>query len=138
MTRKRESEKIKAAVLSDLMAGEQPAIVAQRYGIDMAKVRVWKQRYVTGHVTQQEPQQTVIVQPSVIDYQQRVSALIYELLIEKLEASRRLALHTQPDWIERQSAEGLAELGNYLDRTAAGILSVLIRRGGSAELDADE
>ena len=40
----RYSKEIKAAALADLASGDQPAVVAQRYGLNRDLVNKWKQR----------------------------------------------------------------------------------------------
>jgi hypothetical protein len=129
------SPEIKAAALADLAAGEQPAVVAQRYGLSRDMVNKWKQRTVSAVVSTEVSApvstQTAVIPvryPTIEEHQQRIHNLMYKLLIAKLEASERLANHTTADWLDRQSATGLAELGDFFDRTAAGILALLVRR----------
>lgn len=118
---KRVSAKIRAAVIADLMSGEQPAIVAERYKIDSATVRVWKQRYVTkdaeivtGNVTP--------VQPLVETRKQQIGDLILDLLRAKLEASTAIAkAASDPAWLTEQSGSELATIGEWLDATAFAI-----------------
>ena len=88
------------------------------------------------HTFIEQPSERAIIRyPTIEDQQQRITTLIYELLAAKLEASKRLAEHTHTDWLDRQSAEGLAELGEFLDRTSAGMLTLLARPGRSATDD---
>jgi hypothetical protein len=134
MGRQTVSDEVKAAALADLAAGEQPAVVAQRYALNRDMVKKWKLRTVPGAVpavtSNAVPATTAVVRRlTVEEHQQHIADLMYRLLSAKLEASERLAQHTATDWLDRQSAEGIAELGDYLDRTAAGILALLIRRG---------
>ena len=139
MARQTVSDDVKAAALADLAAGEQPAVVAQRYRLNTATVRSWKMRDATPLATAHTTVATataIVHRPTIEEHQQRIADLMYRLLSAKLEASERLAQHTATDWLNRQSAEGLAELGDYLDRTAAGILALLIRRGPATD-DAD-
>jgi hypothetical protein len=123
---------IKAAALADLLSGEQPAVVAARYGLNRQTVKAWKTRIAGDLQPTMQPPNTVVVQPirhpSIEDYQRRIHDLMYRLLIAKLEASERLAQHTTTGWLNSQSADGVAELGDYLDRTAAGILALFVRR----------
>lgn len=108
----------RAQAIAELHAGEQPAIVAERYGIDPAKVRVWKQRYVTESVT---PPVTVR-QPSVERQQQEIGALILDLLAAKLQASAAIAKAASNEaWLRSQSGSELAVLGEWLDTTAFAI-----------------
>ena len=136
MGKPRVSPEVRAAALAALHAGEQPAEVAERYGIDGATVRVWKNRYVTGdsadHVTDAAPAVTDAVtavtpqQPksrSAIEQQQlRIGALILDLLEAKLKASQAIAeTALNAEWRSRYSPAELAELGQWLDSTAFAI-----------------
>jgi hypothetical protein len=125
------SAKVKAAALADLHAGEQPAVVAERYGIEMGTVRVWKARYVTDSVTQRSaspaPQR-----PSVAAQQRQIGEIVLDLLAAKLEASAALARAvSDPEWLARQSGSELAAIGGYLDSTALAIGDRLAGRGGA-------
>jgi hypothetical protein len=139
MARSVVSPEVKAAALVDLVAGEQPAAVAQRYGLGRDLVNKWKQRAMSTPVSTDMStpvsSRTSVVPvryPAIEEHQRRIHDLMYRLLIAKLEASEHLANHTTTDWLNRQSAEGLAELGDYLDRTAIGILALLVRGGGAS------
>ena len=44
MTRARVNPEIRAAAIADLLTGDQPAVVADRYGLNAATVRTWKLR----------------------------------------------------------------------------------------------
>jgi len=142
VSRSTVSDEIKAAALADLASGEQPAVVAQRYGLNRQTVKAWKVRAVEDVQPSLQPSERSIVQPirhpTIEEHQRRIAELMYRLLTAKLEASERLAQHATTDWLNRQSAEGLAELGDFFDRTAAGILALLIRRGdGPVACDGD-
>lgn len=143
MPRQIVTDEVKAAAMADLVAGDQPAVVALRYGINRQTVKAWRMRLqpgmqpmTTAHPVQPE-MRTVVRFPAVEDHQRRIVDLMYRLLCAKLEASERLAQLTATDWVDRQSAEGIAELGDFLDRTAAGILALLVRRGNTAGDDQD-
>lgn len=129
MARQKVSTEVRAAALADLANGEQPVIVAQRYGIPDATVRKWKERLgVTPTVTQKQDV-TIIRRPSIEAHQERVLDLMYHNLAAKLTASQRLAEHvTDQTWLYRQSAEGVAALGQYLDATALNTLALLAGR----------
>jgi hypothetical protein len=126
------SEDIKAAVIADLAAGEQPAIVAERYGIDAGKVRMWKTRYVASNVADDTPYvasdetQHVVRRPSIEERHARLAERIYDLLEVKLEASRAISEHIKKgDWLDKQSGSDVADLGTYLDTTASTMLAGL-------------
>src|SRR5262245_46637801 len=61
--RSKVSPEIRAAALSDLAGGEQPAIVAERYGLDRELVKKWKVRYVPTDVPTDVP--VVVPVPAV-------------------------------------------------------------------------
>ena len=125
------SAQIKAQALADLHAGDQPAVVAARYGIDTAKVRVWKQRYVTQSVTEVLP----VERPNQLAQQLALGDLVMENLRAKLIATQRIAEHAATtEWLDRQSAADVAELFECLDRSAVRILD---RLAGSSRAIAD-
>lgn len=126
------SARLRAQVLADLHAGEQPAVVAERYGVDPAVVRVWKQRYVTSvtpvvtNVTAQ--------QPTMERQNHEIGTLIIDLLAAKLRASAAIAeAARQPEWLARQSGSELAALGAWLDATAFAIGDRLAHRANRDE-----
>ena len=118
---KRIAPKVRAAVLAELHAGEQPAVVAAKYGLDAATVRVWKQRYVTEAVTPvtaTEPTR----RPALEAQKVHIGETILDLLRAKLKASQAIAdAAADPDWLRRQPAAELAVLGQWLDSTAFAI-----------------
>lgn len=144
---KRSDEKLKAEIIAALTAGEQPAIVAERYGIDTAKVRVWKQRYVTQSVTNVAPIAAPVtpapppVQLEKIRQQNRIGELVLELLAAKLEASKAVAKQaTDAEWRRSQRAGELATFGQWLDSTALALgdrLAGGARRADDADPDPD-
>lgn len=137
MARKAVSAKVRAAVLAELHAGEQPATVAERYGIDAGTVRVWKTRYVTDAVTLQ-PATAPIVRPSLEAQQRQIGEIILDLLAAKLEASAALARAvSDPEWLAKQSGSELAAIGGYLDSTAIAIGDRLAGRGNGDQLGGD-
>lgn len=141
------SPEIKAAALADLMSGEQPAVVAERYGLPSGTVRQWKNRLnVTGRVTEHAPAPVTLNvgsddgitahRPTIEQQQLRILELMYENLIAKLTASQRIANYAATtEWLSRQDAAGIAELGQYLDATAANLLALLAGRGGETPRD---
>lgn len=127
------SAKTRAAAIADLLDGMQPAVVAEKYGIDAAKVRVWKQRYVTSDVTENiTPSVTILRRPAVEAQQLAIGDLIMENLRAKLIATQRIAEYaTTQEWIEKQNASDVATLFTALDQSAVGILDRLAQRGHS-------
>lgn len=130
MARSTVSDEIKAAALADLHAGEQPAVVAARYGLPGATVRKWKERVVTSIVTDRVTPVTTI-RPTAERQQERIGDLVIRLLEAKLRASERLAEHITNNaaWLDEQTAGELAVLGEYLDRSAFALGDRLAGRG---------
>lgn len=131
MARNTVTPEIKAAALADLHAGEQPAVVAERYGLDPGKLRVWKKRYVTTDVTESvtpsvTPAPAPLRQPALEARQQTLAELVEANLRAKLIATQRIAEHvTRDEWLNKQSAADVGELFEALDRSAIGILDRL-------------
>ncbi len=127
--------KVRAQAIADLMDGAQPAVVAEKYGIDAAKVRVWKQRYVTPDVTEFiPPNATVMHRPAIEAQQLAIGDLIMENLRAKLLATQRIAEYaTIPTWFDKQTAADVATLFEALDRSAIGILDRLAQRQSGAD-----
>jgi hypothetical protein len=127
----RANPEVKAAALADLHAGEQPAVVAERYGLDPAKVRVWKQRYVTATVARPVTPVVTVERPTVRRpaedaRHQTLAELVEANLRAKLIATQRIAEHvTRDEWLATQNATAVAELFEALDRSAIGILDRL-------------
>lgn len=123
----RYSKEIKAAALADLASGEQPAVVAQRYGLNRDLVNKWKQR-MSAQVSAPLSAQTSapIRRPSVELEQLSLTELVMSNLRAKLIATQRIAEHaTTPEWLNKQNAAELAGLFECLDRSAVGILDRL-------------
>lgn len=139
---RRDDEKIKAQVIADLTAGEQPAIVADRYGIDTAKVRVWKQRYVTQSVTDVTPVTAPSVPPVQLEkirQQNRIGELVLELLAAKLEASQAIAQQANDvAWRKQQRAGELAAFGQWLDQSALALGDRLAGAGRATDDESGE
>jgi hypothetical protein len=132
---------IRAAAIADLLSGDPPVEVAERYGLDPSKVRVWKKRYVTG-VTDSPTHVTSDVTPAdvapgdLVPVPQQIGALILDLLRAKLQASQAIAAAaTNPAWLDRQSAADLAVLGEYLDRSAFALGDRLAGQPGGDRTD---
>lgn len=128
------SPKVRAAVIAELLAGEQPAVVAAKHGIDAATARVWKQRYVTADVTPVTPAPTVR-QPSLEAEKAQIGEAVLDLLRAKLKASQAVAdAANDPEWRRAQSAAELAVFGQWLDSTAFAIGD---RLAGASDSDAE-
>lgn len=112
--------KTRAAAIADLQAGEQPAVVAERYGLEMSTVRVWKARFVTVSETQHVA--PAPVRPTIERQQAEIGALVLDLLAAKLKASQAIAeAASDQAWLKQQAASELAALGEWLDTTAFAI-----------------
>jgi hypothetical protein len=135
MARDTTDPTIKAAALADLLSGEQPAVVAQRYGLDRGLVKMWKQRYVTAGVTSdQAAHVTVMHRPAIAAQQLAIGDLIMENLRAKLLATQKIAEYaTTPSWFDKQTAADVATLFEALDRSAIGILDRLAQRQSGAD-----
>jgi hypothetical protein len=129
---------VRAAALADLAAGDQPAVVADRYKLNRQTVKAWKARLGNMVASVQpdmqpdmqpgvQPDARPVYQSSLAAQQQRVVELVYQNLIAKLTAVEHLAHHvtTNDEWLNRQSADGIATLGGWLDTTAAATLALL-------------
>jgi hypothetical protein len=128
------SPKVRAAVIADLMGGEQPAIVAAKHGVDAGTVRMWKTRYVAGDVAPVTP--APIRQPTLEAEKAYIGEAVLDLLRAKLKASQAIAdAASDPEWIRKQPAAELAVLGQWLDATASAIGD---RLAGAGEPDAAE
>jgi hypothetical protein len=126
---------IKAAALADLLAGEQPAIVAKRYGLNRTTVNSWKSRLTAFadastaplDASANAPGTTLVRQPTVEDRQARIGTLILELLEARLVASIAIAHHIQTNdtWINVQTASDLATLDGHLHTATVAVLDRL-------------
>ena len=122
MGRSKVSPDIRAAALADLAAGEQPAVVAERYKLDPATVRVWKQRYVTTQGALDVTPVTNIVTHAESGDHRTFGELVFDLLRAKLRASEAIARAAEDaDWIKRQTGADVAALGQWLDASAFAI-----------------
>ena len=122
MARTTIDPQIRAAALADLLAGEQPAVVAERHGLNPATVRQWKARLGTA-----APVATIVAVPTLrkpaLEAQQAsLGELIIGCLRSKFQASQAIAaVATDPEWLKRQSAAELALFGQWLDSSALAI-----------------
>lgn len=126
---------VRAAAIADLHAGEQPAIVAERYGISRDLVKQWKQRYVTATVTESDQRPvTVPVRPQVERAQLNIAALVMRNLEAKLTATQRIAEYVAntPAWLEKQTAADVGDLFEHIDRSAIAILDRMAGAGRPA------
>jgi hypothetical protein len=129
------SPKVRAAALAELLAGEQPAVVAAKYGIDAGTVRMWKTRYVASDVAPVAPTQP-LSKPVLEAQKVSIGEIILDLLAAKLKASQALAeAVNDPAWIRSQPAAELAALGQWLDGSAFAIGD---RLAGAREPDDSE
>ena len=134
----RASPEIKAAALADLAAGEQPAVVAERYNLSRDVVKMWKQRHVTDPVTKTVTS-NVTVRPALEAQQRAIGALVLDLLSAKLQASEAIAKAAlDPEWRNRQPAAELAAFGAWLDSTAFAIGDRLAGRSAARDASADD
>lgn len=132
MARNKVDPAIKAAALADLHNGDQPIDVAERYGLDAGKVRMWKTRYVApvaNLVANIDPSSVVAVTThrEAMHYQQlELGELVMLNLRAKLIAAQRIADYASTSsWLDKQNASDVAELFEVLDRTAVNILDRL-------------
>lgn len=140
--RRRIQPELRAAALADLLAGDQPAIVAERHGLDAATVRSWKLRFVTGEDATRDAtivQRASVAKPTVEAQKAHIGEAILDLLRAKLQASQAIAeAVADPAWLQRQSAAELAALGQWLDGTAFAIGDRLASGTGPRDDSADD
>ena len=143
MPRSTVSPAVRAAALADLHNGDQPAVVAERYGLDANTIRQWKLRYVTSSdvtlpVTERTPADvTVIHRPNVEAQQYELGELVMMNLRAKLIATQRIAEYaSSPSWIDKQNAADVAELFEVIDRSAISVLDRLAHRHAASGADA--
>lgn len=137
MAKTRTPIKIRAAAVAALQAGEQPAVVAARYGLDAAQVRVWKQRYVTNVVTPDDSsisRPVSMQRPALERAQLDIAALVMRNLEAKLVATQRIAEYAanSPAWLDKQTAADVGELFERIDRSAIAILDRMAGTGRGA------
>ena len=142
MARSNVTPEVRAAALADLHNGDQPAVVAERYGLDAGKVRMWKTRYVAQSVADSVAQSVAVVHHPALALQQlELGELVMMNLRAKLIATQRIADYaSSPAWLDKQNAADVAELFEVLDRSAIGILDRLAHRhadSGSDVIDAE-
>lgn len=131
MARQTDTER-KAAAIADLMNGDQPAIVAERYGFPADTVRKWKQRFVTATVTEIVTDAVTPMprKPALEAQQMAIGDLILANVRAKLSATEKIAAYvTTESWLDKQNAADVATLLEVLDRSAIGILDRLAQRG---------
>lgn len=137
----RAAPEIKAQALADLLDGDQPAVVAARYGLPSGTVRQWKARLVTPDVTQSvTPAVTKVPirQPSIERAQLDIAELIMENLRAKLIATQGIVEYVahNPAWLEKQNAADLGALFEIIDHATTNILDRMAaagRRSGDDE-----
>jgi transposase-like protein len=90
---------LRAQVVAAVLAGESISEVARRFGVDKSSVIRWS--------AAMQP-----VEPSVARTREALSELIWDAVVETLKSLiARAAVTGQADWIEKQSAADLAQLG---------------------------
>lgn len=130
--RSKISLEVKAAAMSDLALGIQPAVVAERYGLNRQTVKSW--RATIQPVIQPDMEPVVHqIRPQIESRQQTLSELVEANLRAKLVATQRIAEHaTRDEWLNNQSAADVAELFKIIDLSAIGILDRLASAQRSA------
>jgi transposase-like protein len=89
----------RAQVVAAVLAGESISEVARRFGVDKSSVIRW--------AAAMQP-----VEPTVARTREALSELIWDAVAETLKSLiARAAVTGQADWIEKQSAADLAQLG---------------------------
>lgn len=137
MAKSRVAPEIRAAALADLQAGEMPAVVADRYGLDREVVKKWKTRYVPAHVPDVgavpvPPSRPVLLQrPALERAQLGIAELVMKNLEAKLLATQRIAEYAanSPAWLDKQTAADVGELFERIDRSAIAILDRMATAG---------
>jgi transposase-like protein len=125
-TRQRYSEELRAAALADvILLG--PGATAAKYGIPRSTLSTWQQQFDIVH----DP----TVKKSRIE---ALAATYLEASLQALTAQAHVA--SDPDYIDRQPAEGLAILHGVMADKSVRLLEALYnadrRRARAAELDA--
>jgi hypothetical protein len=135
-----ESPDIRAAAMADLHSGEQPAIVAERYGLDAGKVRMWKTRYVAGNVASSVAKNVAVIHHPALELQQlALGELVMQSLRAKIIATQRIADYaSSPEWLDKQTATDVAALFEVIDRSAVSILDRLAQRRAADADQSDE
>jgi transposase-like protein len=135
---------VKAAAMAELLDGEQPAIVAERYDLNAATVRSWKARLdlpATADATAMRGVATgvAIRQPAIEAQQLAIGELVMASLRAKIFATQKIAEYvTTEAWLDKQNAADVATLFETIDRAAVGILDRMAQRShGDGDADPD-
>jgi transposase-like protein len=139
------SPEIRAAAIADLLSGDPPAEVAQRYRLNRNTVKSWASRLSADAPSASDtprfastdaPGDQALAVPALAT-EHTIGGLLLELLAAKLKASQAIAqAASDPAWLDRQSAADLAALGEYLDRSAFSLgdrLATAAQRGAEPE-----
>jgi hypothetical protein len=143
MAASKVSPEIRAAAIADLLAGEQPAVVAERYQLNRSTVKSWAAR--TPAILSASASASTLAdassdarasrRPTVDSRKQRIAEIILDLLATKLEGAQRLAAHlSDPAFLAGQKVDDLLRISDYLDRSA---LTLGDRLAGATEPDGD-
>ncbi len=130
---------VRAAAIADLHAGDQPVVVAERYGLDAGKVRMWKTRYVAQNVAGSVAQHVSVIHRPALELQHlELGELVMMNLRAKLIATQRIADYaSSPAWLNKQTASDVAELFEVIDRSAISILDRLADRRPRSDTGGD-
>ena len=139
MPRSTVSPEVRAAAIADLQAGEQPAVVALRYGVSRGMVKMLKQRFVTNVVTITDGNTASVIHRPALEMQQlELGELVMMNLRAKLIATQRIADYaSSPAWLDKQNASDVAELFAVIDRAAISVLDRLAERQSRSDSGSD-
>lgn len=111
------SDEVRAAVIAALLAGQAPAEVARAYNVPAATIRSWKSRTL-------KPAAPIVAETA----RSKIGEMLLEYLAELIQSLRaQVAVHGEPAWLRRQSAEGLAVLHGVSVDKAIRLLEALER-----------
>jgi hypothetical protein len=127
MPASRVSPEVRAAAMADLVAGEQPAVVAERHRLNRSTVKSWAARMPAilsasasaSTLADASSDARASKRPSVEARKQRIAEIVLDLLATKLEGARQLAAHlSDPAFLADQKVDDLLRISDYLDRSA--------------------
>ena len=149
MARRTVPPEIKAKAMADLLAGDQPAVVAEHYDLPGGTVRQWKNRLVTPDVTEsvtppvtKHPHGRPIFlrQPRREAAELTIAELVMENLRAKLTATQGIVEYVtnNPAWLEKQTAADVGDLFERIDRSSIAMLDRMAAAGRPAATGGDE